>query len=130
VTTELKPVRPPEPTPAADSMYEVVVEVPRVAPPIVAMASETSGRLPPGNEPSFSSSPAWLVTAISVPAVSKKSTNSIVNTTRAISRVNSSENAPNAAPKVGARLGGVAMIVDGTSISPTSMPPTAVARIP
>jgi hypothetical protein len=43
-----------------------------------------------------------LVTPISVPAVSKKSTNSIVNTTTGSSAVNSSGRLTSASPKVGA----------------------------
>ncbi len=96
VVTEVNPVRPPALTPAEDSMYEVVVEVPATAPPMVATASETRARLPLGSLPSSPIRPAWVVTPISVPAVSKKSTNSIVNTTTAIWAVNNSGRLPSA----------------------------------
>ncbi len=104
--------------------------MPSAAPPMVAMASETSGRLPPGSEPSSSSSPAWLVTAIRVPAVSKKSTKSMVAITSSSSGARRSPKAAKAAPKVGASDGGAATMALGASRSPKASPTAAVAMMP
>ena len=45
VVSAVRPVRPPADTPEADSTYVVVVEVPRIAPAEVAIASESSAGL-------------------------------------------------------------------------------------
>lgn len=74
VTREAKPLRAPEATPADDSIYEVVVDVPRIDPTIDAIESAKSARPARGSLLSFIN-PAWFATATSVPALSKKSTN-------------------------------------------------------
>src|SRR5690625_2401714 len=87
VTTDAKPVLPPTPTPAEDSTYAVVVEVPTIEPTTVAVESANSALPALGNLLSFIK-PAWLATATSVPAVSKKSTNKKVKIITSISNVN------------------------------------------
>ena len=75
VTTAVRPVLPPSATPAEDSTNVVVVEVPRIAPAEVATASAISAGLIWGSLPSLSSILPLLHTPISVPSVSKISTN-------------------------------------------------------
>ena len=75
VVTAVRPVRPPAPTPDADSTNVVVVLVPRTAPAVVAIASERRAGRMPGSFPSLSSISAFVATPISVPRVSKISTN-------------------------------------------------------
>ena len=74
VTIAVKPVLPPSATPAEDSTKVVVVEVPKIAPALVAIASAMSAGLICFNLPSLSSIFALLHTPISVPRVSKIST--------------------------------------------------------
>ena len=88
VTADVKPVRPPSATPEALSTNVVVVEVPSMAPAVVATASAISAPLMRGSFPSLSRYPAFVETPISVPRVSKRSTNRNENTTV----TNSSEN--------------------------------------
>ena len=80
VTIAANPVRAPAATPALDSIYEVVVDVPKIAPVTVAKESANKALPARGNLFSFIS-PAWFATATNVPAVSKKSTNKKVSTT-------------------------------------------------
>ena len=58
VTSEVRPVRPPASTPAADSMKVVTVEVPVQAPTMVPMESESIACFMLGMLPSLSSIPA------------------------------------------------------------------------
>src|SRR5699024_1078689 len=53
VTTDVKPVRPPTPTPAVDSTKEVVVDVPKIGPVTVAAESANKARPARGNLLSF-----------------------------------------------------------------------------
>ena len=75
VTRAVRPVRPPTATPDADSTKVVVVEVPIIAPAEVAIESAIRAGLMPGSLPSLSSIFALVATPISVPRVSKISTN-------------------------------------------------------
>ena len=75
VATEASPVLAPAPTPAELSTKVVVVEVPRIAPALVAMASAKRAGLILGSFSSLSSMPALVDTPIKVPRVSKISTN-------------------------------------------------------
>ncbi|SCI93347.1 Uncharacterised protein [uncultured Butyricicoccus sp.] len=75
VTRAVRPVRPPTATPEADSTNVVVVEVPSTAPAEVAIASDSRAGLMRGSLPSLSSISALVATPISVPRVSKISTN-------------------------------------------------------
>src|SRR5690625_873316 len=54
-TTAVNPVRPPTPTPAVDSTYEVVVDVPTTAPVTVAAESANKALPARGNLLSFMS---------------------------------------------------------------------------
>ena len=58
-TTAVKPVRPPTDTPATDSIYDVVVDVPSIAPAIVAELSALSARPKRGMLPFSSAKPAF-----------------------------------------------------------------------
>ena len=69
-------------------------------------------------------------TAINVPAVSKKSTNSIVSTTLISCTASTSGRLTIASPKVGARLGTRATTPLGRSIRPVTTPAAAVRIIP
>ena len=80
VTTEESPVLPPSATPAELSTKVVVVEVPSTAPAVVATASASSACLIRGSLPSLSIMPALVAHPISVPMVSKISTNRKENT--------------------------------------------------
>src|SRR5690606_28336892 len=102
VATDVNPVRPPAATPADDSTYAVVVDVPSTAPPIAATGSDTNAARALGSLPSRSR-PAWPAMAISVPDVSKKSTNIIVKITTSISPTNRSGKLVMAWPNVGGR---------------------------
>ena len=88
VTTAANPVLAPAATPALDSIYEVVVDVPKIAPVTVAKESANKAFPARGNLLSFIN-PAWFATATNVPAVSKKSTNKNVSTTIKKGSVNS-----------------------------------------
>ena len=81
VTSAVRPVRPPTETPDADSTKVVTVDVPRTAPAEVPIASERSAGRIPGSLPSLSSILALVATPISVPRVSKRSTNRNAKTT-------------------------------------------------
>ena len=81
VVKAVSPVLPPTPTPAADSTNVVVVDVPKTAPTVVAIASARSAGLILGSFPSSSSMFALALTPISVPRVSKRSTNRNAKTT-------------------------------------------------
>ena len=81
IGTEESPVRAPAPTPAELSTNVVVVEVPNTAPAVVAIASASSAGLILGSFSSSSSIPALEDTPISVPIVSKISTNRNENKT-------------------------------------------------
>ena len=75
VVTAVSPVRPPWATPAEDSTKAEVVDVPIIAPQVVAMASvRRAGRMT-GSFPSLSRKPALEHTPIRVPMVSNISTN-------------------------------------------------------
>ena len=80
VTTEAKPVRPPCSIPAADSIYEVVVDVPQTAPNMVAAASIISSRSSFSMLPFSSTRPAGGATASRVPMLSNISINISVKT--------------------------------------------------
>ena len=81
VTTAVRPVLPPSATPADDSTNVVVVDVPRIAPADVAIASDKSAGLIPGHLPFSSNIFAFVLTPIIVPSVSNKSTKRNANTT-------------------------------------------------
>src|SRR5699024_1826626 len=103
-TTAVNPDRPPTPTPAVDSTYAVVVDVPTTAP--VTVAAESANKaLPARGNLLFFIRPAWLATATNVPAVSKKSTNKNVKITTSICTVKMSTKLANALQKAGAKLG-------------------------
>ena len=74
VVIAVKPVLPPEATPEALSTKVVVVDVPKIAPATVAIASASKAPFIRGNLPS-SSILASVDTPISVPSVSNISTN-------------------------------------------------------
>ena len=80
VVHAVSPVRPPTATPEEDSTKVVVVEVPRIAPAEVAMASDNNAGLIFGSFPFSSSIFAFVLTPINVPNVSNKSTNRKENT--------------------------------------------------
>ena len=75
VVSAVRPVRPPTATPAEDSTKVVVVEVPNNAPAEVATASDNSTGLMRGRRPFSSNIFAFVATPITVPKVSKMSTN-------------------------------------------------------
>ena len=81
VVTAVRPVLPPSDTPDALSTNVVVVDVPRIAPTDVAIASDISAGLIFGNLPFSSSIPAFVLTPMIVPNVSNKSTKRNANTT-------------------------------------------------
>ena len=81
VVTEARPVLAPAATPAVDSTNVVVVEVPRMAPADVAMESASKAGLIRGSMPFSSSISDFVATPISVPSVSKTSTNRKAKTT-------------------------------------------------
>ena len=68
-------------TPAPDSMYEVVFEVPANAPTVVATESANTAFPIPSTLPSLSTLPVKFATDVYVHAVSKKSTNRKANAT-------------------------------------------------
>src|SRR5690606_32721779 len=72
-TTAVKPVRPPAATPAEDSIYGVVDEVPKAAPATIAEESANNAFFRRGNLPSFNK-PARCETPTSVPVESNRST--------------------------------------------------------
>ena len=100
---EVSPVRPPSDTPEALSTKVVTVEVPNMAPAVVPMASAMSAPLIRGSFPSLSSISALEATPISVPIVSKISTNRNAK----IITANSRSGTPSRLnlQKIGARLG-------------------------
>src|SRR5699024_684532 len=128
-TTAVNPERPPAPTPAVDSIYDVVVDVPNIDPVTVA-AESANNAFPARGNLLFFIKPACVATATSVPAVSKKSTNKNVKMTRSICVVNKSPKCANAWPNVGAMLGTSPTTPDGGSMIPTLTPTTAVRTIP
>ena len=75
VVSEVRPVLPPAATPEDDSTNVVVVDVPRTAPADVATASARRAGFIFGSFPSLSSIFAFVLTPMSVPRVSKRSTN-------------------------------------------------------
>ena len=81
VVIAVYPVLPPARTPVDDSTYVVTVETPSKAPIVVAIESERRALPTFGTLPSSSSILALEQTPTSVPTVSKKSTNSSVQTT-------------------------------------------------
>src|SRR5690606_18490465 len=80
VTTAVRPVRPPALTPAADSMYEVPLELPTRPEKVVEMASANIALPTFLGVPSGSVSPATLVTPTKVEMLSNMSVNSSANT--------------------------------------------------
>ena len=97
----VRPVRPPSVTPDALSTKVVVVEVPKIAPTLVATASAIRAPLILGSLPSLSSISALDATPISVPSVSNRSTNRNANITTIKSRIRIPEkSALNTWPKV------------------------------
>ena len=103
VVKEVRPVRPPSVTPDALSTKVVTVEVPSTAPAVVATASARSAPLIRGSFPFSSSILALVDTPISVPRVSKISTNKKAKITTRNSREKIPENS--SFPKIGERLG-------------------------
>ena len=103
VVTDVRPVLPPSDTPDALSTKVVVVDVPRTAPAVVAIASARSAPLIRGSFPSLSSISALEETPTSVPIVSKRSTNKNANKIT----MKSSEKIPlkSSLQKIGDRLG-------------------------
>src|SRR5699024_6243361 len=85
-TTAVNPVRPPAPTPAVDTISEVVVDVPKIDPATVAVESANKA-FPARGSLLFLIKLACVATATSVPAVSKKSTNKKVKITTSICKV-------------------------------------------
>ena len=81
VVTEVRPVRPPSEIPEEDSTNVVIVEVPRQAPTVVPTASASRTPLMPSSLPSSSSMSALEAHPMTVPRVSKMSTNRNANTT-------------------------------------------------
>ena len=75
VTTDARPVLAPSDTPEELSTKVVVVDVPRIAPAEVAIASAKSAGLILSNFPFSSNISALLATPIRVPIVSNISTN-------------------------------------------------------
>ena len=101
VTIAVRPVLPPAATPDALSTNVVTVDVPSTAPEVVATASAINAPLIFGSFPSLSSISALVATPISVPSVSKISTNKKANTTTIRLAIPISEiSALNTAPKV------------------------------
>ena len=72
--SEVRPVLPPADTPAELSTKVVVVDVPRTAPAVVAIASDIRAGFIAGSFPFLSSIFAFVLTPIRVPRVSKRST--------------------------------------------------------
>src|SRR3954466_11617864 len=79
-TTATQPVRPPDATPAPDSMYVVADDVDDAPPAIAASESTSSGLRISGRAPSFVRYPAGLPTPTRGPLVSKKSDRKSANT--------------------------------------------------
>src|SRR5699024_7535689 len=129
VERAVRPVLPPSATPDELSTKVVTVDVPTRAPIVVPTASAiralpTSGRLP------FSSSIfAFVATPVSVPSVSKISTNKNENNTENISSENTLEKSNFKA--TGAIDGGkLTTFVSGKCVSPKNSESIVEARIP
>ena len=105
---EVSPVLPPSATPDADSPKVVIVEVPRMAPTVVPMASASNAPLIPGSFPSLSNISALDAQPISVPRVSKTSTKRKAKTTTKNSRLATFDKS--SCIKVGATEAGIEMI--------------------
>ena len=73
--TDVNPVLPPSLIPEPDSIYDVVFDVPARAPTDVATESANKALSMPSTSPFLLTLPVRLATLVSVPAVSKKSTN-------------------------------------------------------
>ena len=80
VVIAVRPVLPPALTPEADSTKVVIVDVPKMAPAVVAMASDNNTGLIFSSLPFSSSIFAFEATPIIVPNVSKISTKRNANT--------------------------------------------------
>ena len=80
-TKEVNPDLPPSAMPDADSAKVVMVEVPKIAPAVVPMASAISAPRMEGSLPSSSSILALEAQPIRVPKVSNTSTKRKANTT-------------------------------------------------
>ena len=107
-TMEVRPVFPPSAIPDADSPKVVIVEVPRMAPTVVPIASASSAPLIPGSFPSSSSISALEAQPIKVPKVSNTSTKRKAKTTTKNSRLATFERSR--CIKVGATDAGIAMM--------------------
>ena len=83
----VRPVLPPSDTPEALSTKVVVVDVPKIAPVVVARASAIRAPLILGSLPSLSNILAFVDTPIRVPNVSNKSTNKNAKITTTKSRI-------------------------------------------
>ena len=81
VVTLVKPVLPPSVIPEEDSTNVVIVDVPKIAPTVVPTASANSTPLILGSFPSLSNIFALEAHPMTVPSVSKTSTNKNANTT-------------------------------------------------
>ena len=86
-TIDVRPVLPPSAIPEADSPKVVIVEVPKIAPTVVPIASARRAPLIPGSFPSRSNISALEAHPINVPRVSKTSTKRKAKTTIANSRL-------------------------------------------
>ena len=111
VVSAVSPVRPPSAIPEVDSTNVVIVDVPRPAPTVVATASARRAPLMPGRWPSSSSISALEAHPISVPSVSKMSTNRKENMTTKKLTVPMMEKS--ILKNVGASEAGAAMMPDG-----------------
>ena len=79
VTTEVRPVLPPDSTPAADSTNVVITVQPNIAPMAVKQESTKKGLSIPGKLPSSSSIFSLPPSPITVPRVEKKSPKNVAN---------------------------------------------------
>ena len=129
-TTATNPVLPPSSTPAADSMYVVVVLVPAKAPTIVAPASDMKASSEFFNSSFSSTYPACLPTEYRVPAVSKMSTKRKAIITKIKSPILSPVKSPSAPKAANMDSSGNPATSNKPPVSRLSMEPTATASTP
>ena len=126
-TNAVNPERPPWATPAALSTYVVVVEVPSIAPHVVAIESAMKACLILAILPFSSTMFALVQTPTRVPTVSNISMKRNVNTTTSISRVKILSHSN------WQKIGAIESGVDNTplnSVTPIGIPIIIVMRIP
>src|SRR5690625_3399284 len=99
IIIDVNPVLPPTDIPADEYTLLAGVEFPKTAPIIPAVESESNARPKFGILLSYIS-PAWLLSAINAPAVSKKATNKKVKITAINSGVKISCKFKNTTPNV------------------------------